>query len=35
LTIRAEVAFNECLYRRRQLMPGEIDAAQNFPCDIL
>jgi hypothetical protein len=35
LTVRTEMAVDECRYRRRQLMPGEIEAAQNFPSDIL
>jgi hypothetical protein len=29
------VAVDECLYRRRQLMSGEIEMPQNFPRDIL
>jgi len=35
LTVKTEMAVDECVYRRRQLMPGEIETAHDFPRDIL
>jgi hypothetical protein len=35
LTVRTEVTVDECLDRRRQLMPDEIETAHNFQRDIL